>query len=142
MTALVSPLVETPASDSVTLRETLAYLEAHDSADNTEYAFVAFKETHRATGTWCVRIHSQPALGALFHPNAIRIQARAASVQGRSWFTWGKSITPQLGDPRKVEYRVHVRGGEATALEIFVRLRKFDGTADSPRSVAFPWPTA
>jgi hypothetical protein len=141
-TFTASPIVEAPASDDTTLRETLAHLEAHDSVSNADYAFVAFKETHRATGAWCIRIHSEPALGALFHPNAIRIQARAAGIQGRPWFTWGKSLSPRLGDPRKIEYRIHVRNGDAVALEIYVRLRKFDHTADEPRTVLIPWPSS
>lgn len=138
-----SPLVlETPASDSITERETLARLEAHDSVSNTEYVFVAYKETHRASGTWCVRINALPLGGALFHPNAIRIQARAATAQGRRWFTWGKSLSPTADDARKVEFRVHVRYGQATAIEIFVRLRAYDHSADEPRTVVVPWPTS
>lgn len=137
---LSEPLLALPASDPAFARETLAYLEAHDAPTSEDYAFVAYKETHLATGTWCVRINARPLPGALFHPNAIRIQARAASAQGRAWFTWGKSLSPAAGDPRKVEFRVHVRDGQAVAIELYVRLRAYDGSPDDPRSLVFPWP--
>lgn len=142
MNTLTAPLLETPASDDLFARETLGTLDAHDAPSNTDYAFVAYKETHRASGTWCVRIHSLPVMGALFHPNAIRIQARAASAQGRPWFTWGRGLDPSHRDLRKIEFRVHVCDERATAIEIFVRLRRFDHTADDAVSVTIPWPEA
>lgn len=132
--------VEIPTSDALMDREVLACLEAHDAIATTEYSFVAYKETHRASGSWCVRIDAHPTGGALFHPNAIRIQARAASAKGRSWFTWGKPVTPTLDDARKVEFRVHVRDGYAAGIEIYARLRRFDGNLDEPRTAFFSWP--
>jgi hypothetical protein len=142
MTTLSTPLIEAPASDSTMHREALAYLDAHDAVSNTEYAFVAFKETHRASGAWCVRINSLHTTSSVFHPNAMRIQARATSAQGKSAFTWDTLLTPTISDHRSIKYRVHVRDGQPAAIEITVRMRKFDHTADEVRSVTFPWPAS
>ena len=139
MNTLFTQLVETPASDQSYARETLAYIDAHDGVQNEEYAFVAFRETHRASGAWCIRINSFHSGGAVFHPNAIRIQARAIGAQGKRSFVWGNPISPSTNDPRKIEFRVHVTHGQPTAVEIFIRLRKFDHSADEPRTVTFPW---
>jgi len=35
-----------------------------------------------------------------------------------------------------------VANGAPSQLEIFVRLRKFDGSPDAPKSVLFAWPAA
>jgi hypothetical protein len=140
MTTLSTPLIEAPASDPITVREPLAYLDAHDAVSNAEYAFVAFKETHRASGTWCVRINSLHTSSSVFHRNAMRLQARATSEQGKSWFTWGPAINPTATDPRQIKFHVHVRNGQPTAIEIMIRMRKFDHSADDMRTVTFPWP--
>lgn len=142
MHTLAPLLLDCPASDDAFVRQPLASLDAHDAVSHTDFAFVAYKETHRTTGTWCVRINAQPVAGALFHPNAIRLQARAATALGRSWFTWGKNVAPTLHDPRKIEFRVHVRDARPAEIEIYVRLRSHDGSADEPASVTFPWPAA
>jgi hypothetical protein len=140
MNTLTAPLIEAPASDDITQRETLAYAEAHDAATNTDYAFVAYKETHRATGAWWVRIASPESAGAYFHPNSIRLQARAAAAHRKTAFIWDSVMSPRLGDPRKIEFRVHVIDGEPAAVEIYIRLRKADHTAGGPVSMIFPWP--
>ena len=142
MNVLYSPLIEAPASDSTLVRETLAYLDAHDSVSNTEYAFVAFKETHRASGAWCVRINSLHASSSVFHPNAIRLQARAYGAQGKSSFVWDNVMIPTTDDSRMVKYRVHIANSQPVAVEIVARMRKFDHSADEVRSVTFPWPAS
>jgi hypothetical protein len=70
----------------------------------------------------------------------MRLQARAATDRGRDWFTWGTPMIPTAADPRQITFRVHVKTGEPTAIEIVVRMRKFDHSADEVRSVIFPWP--
>jgi hypothetical protein len=132
-------LVEAPASDSNYRYETLAYLEAYDAVLNDDYAFVAYKETD-SSGEWRVRIKSRQTAGAVFEPEAMRLQARAAGAQRKPWFPWGYSFDPSAGDPRQIQFRVHVAGGKPSEIEMFAQLRKFDGTADEPQSVKFAWP--
>jgi hypothetical protein len=141
MNTLSTSLLEAPASDVLFAREILAHLEAHDGVSNEDHAFIAYKETHRATGAWCIRILSRLTAGAVFHPNAIRLQARAVSEQGKRSFVWGNPLSPKPDDPRRIEFRVYVRNGEAASLEIFARLRKFDHTPDEARIATCPWPS-
>ena len=133
-------LLAAPASDETFARETLASVEAHDGVQNVEYVFVAYKETHRNSGAWCVRISASHAAGAVLHPNAIRLQARGATASGRRSFVWSSPLTPRVGDPRRIEYRVYVKDGRPTSIEILVRLRKFDYAPDEARIVTFAWP--
>lgn len=133
-------IIEAPASDTSCTYETLGYVDAYDAVLNCDYAFVAYKETSRDNGAWRVRIKSSQTAGAVFEPDMIRTQARAAGAQGKPWFLWGYNFEPSAGDPRQIEFRVHVANGQATAIEMFVRLRKFDQSADDPKSVQFPWP--
>jgi len=132
-------LVEAPASDSNYRYETLGYVDAYDAVLNIDYAFVAYKETD-SSGAWRVRIKSSQTAGAVFEPDAMRSNARSAGAQGKAFFTWGYSFDPSAGDLRSIQFRVHVAGGQPSAIEIFVQLRKFDQTPDAPRSVTFPWP--
>lgn len=141
MNASLTQLLAAPASDETFARETLAYVEAHDGIQNLDYAFVAYRETHRTSGAWCVRIAASHTAGAVFHPNAIRLQARALEAEGRRSFVWANPISPKLGDPRRIEFRVYISDGRPKTVEIFVRLRKFDYTPDEARIVTFAWPT-
>ncbi len=135
-------LLAAPAPDATFARETLAYVDAHDGVQNADYAFVAYKETHRSSGAWCVRIASSHTAGAVFHPNAIRLQARAIAEEGRRTFVWSNPVAPKVGDPRRIEFRVYVTAGRPASIEIFVRLRKFDSTPDEVRIATFRWPEA
>ncbi|MBK7944837.1 MAG: hypothetical protein IPJ85_05790 [Flavobacteriales bacterium] len=116
----------------------LAYLEAYDAVLNSDYAFVAYKETD--SFGWRVRIKALHITGAVFEPDAMRSNARSTGAQGKPFFTWGNCIDPSDSDQRSVQYRVHVVEGKPSEVEIFVQLRKFDGSADVPRTVKFPWP--
>jgi hypothetical protein len=51
-------------------------------------------------------------------------------------------MDPSACDPRSVQYRVYVQGGKLSEIEIFVQLRKADGTADTPVSVKCARPQA
>ncbi len=135
------PLIEAPSSDSSATRTTLGYVEAYDAVLNSDYAFVAYKEAD-TNGDWRVRINGLQTAGGVFEPEAMRLQARAAGAQGKPYFVWGWNMTPSDGDPRCVEFRVHVENGKASKLEIFVQMRKFDQSADEPKTVSFPWPDA
>lgn len=53
----------------------------------------------------------------------------------------GKTGDPTLDDARKIEFRVHVRDGYAAGIEIYARLRRFDGNLDEPRTAFFSWPS-
>ena len=134
-------LIEAPASDGYHRYETLAYVDAYDAVINCDYAFVAYKETD-SSGEWRIRIRSSQTAGAVFERAAIRSRAREASAQGKTWFQWGYSFDPSAGDPRMIQFRVHVADGKPTEIEIAVQLRKFDGSADAAKSVKFAWPAA
>jgi len=132
-------LVEAPPGDSATTITQLAYLEGYDAVLNSDYAFVAYKEAGSG-GDWRVRIKSLHTAGAVFEPDMMKNQARAAGAQGKPWFQWGYSFDPSEGDPRCIQFRVHVKDGKPSEIEMFLQCRKFDGTADEPKSVKFPWP--
>jgi hypothetical protein len=133
------PLIEAPTSDANYKYDTLGYVAGYDAPLNCDYAFVAYKETD-SRGEWRVRIKSSQTAGAVFEPAAIRNKARETSAQGKPWFQWGYSFDPSAGDPRNIQFRVHVNNGQPTEIEMLVQLRKFDGSADAAQSVRFPWP--
>jgi len=135
-----APLIEAPASDASTTYETLGYVDAYDAVLNCDYAFVAYKETTKASGEWRVYIKSSQTAGGSFEPAMIQSQARAAGAQGKPYFVWGYTFSTTAGDPRQIEFRVHQKDGKPSAVEIVVAMRKADGTADKPKSVKFPWP--
>ena len=134
------PLLETPASvPGGASYQHLAYLDAYDAVLDCDYAFVAYKETD-SNGDWRVRIKSSQTAGAVFEPAMMASNARSTSAQGKPWFPWGYSFDPSAGDPRCIQFRVHVKDGQPAEIEMFVQLRKFDGSADTAKSVKFPWP--
>ena len=133
-------LVEAPVSDSNYRYETLAYVDAYDAVLNCDYAFVAYKETD-SNGEWRVRIRSSQTAGAVFERVAIRNKSRETGAYGKPWFQWGYSFDPSAGDPRNIQFRVHVAGGQPSEIEMLVQLRKADGTAAEAKSVKFAWPT-
>jgi hypothetical protein len=127
-------LIEAPPQS-----HTLAYLDGYDAVLNGDYAFVAYRETD-LSGDWRVRISGKQTPGGVFEPEAMRLQSRHAGAQGKPYFTWGWSLDPSAGDPRCIQFRVHIKDGKPAEIEIFMVLRKADGTADAPRSVKFAWP--
>jgi hypothetical protein len=135
-------LIEAPVSDAHRLYETLGYVEAYDAVLNGDYAFVAYKETDRASGVSLVKIASRGTSGASFDPAMIRNRSREAGAKNEPSFQWGYSFTPSLGDPRQIEFRVHQQGGVPQALEMIVVARKADHTAEKAKSVKFAWPQA
>jgi len=133
-------LIDTPADvEGGAHYVQLAYLDAYDAVLNIDYAFVAYKETD-SNGDWRVRITSSQTAGATFEPDMIKSNARSAGAHGNPWFQWGYSFDPSEKDPRSVQFRVHVQDGEPREIEIFVQLRKFDGTPDDAKSIRFSWP--
>jgi len=132
-------LIEAPAAEHGNRIDTLAYLEGYDAVLNSDYAFVAYKETDTG-GAWRVRISSRGTTGAVFEPDTMKSQARTAGAQGKPWFPWGYSFDPSTGDPRCIQFRVHVADGKPSEIEILLQLRKFDHSADDAKSVRFPWP--
>jgi hypothetical protein len=135
----VNRLLETPANvPGGAQYQHLAYVDAYDAVLNCDYAFVAYKETD--SWGWRVRIKSSQTAGAVFEPDAMKSNARSAGAQGKPWFQWGYSFDPSASDPRCIQFRVHVKDGLPSEIEIFVQLRKADGSADAPKSVKFPWP--
>lgn len=143
MSTSTSPqLVDTPASvpGGATYQQ-LAYLDAYDAVLNLDYAFVAYRETD-SSGEWRVRIKSSQTAGAVFEPAMMKSNARSTGAQGKPWFPWGYSFDPSASDPRCIQFRVHVKDGQPSEIEIHVQLRKFDGTPDAAKSVRFAWPKA
>lgn len=137
----MNQLVEMPSSDMSARREPLGYVEAYDALLNSDYAFVAYKETD-ARGDWRVRIKSASTAGCVFEPEAMRLKARETSAQGKSWFPWGYSFDPSPSDQRQIQFRVHVANGRPTEVEMYMRLRNHDGSASDAQSVRFPWPAS
>ncbi|MEO7598278.1 MAG: hypothetical protein ABIV50_05065 [Opitutus sp.] len=129
------PLIEAPASDSYRSYETLGYLTAYDAVLNSDYAFVAFKETDRSSGATVVKIQSRGTSGASFDPAAMRLRCREAGAKNEPYFTWGYSFTPSEGDPRHIEFRVHQEAGVPSALEMYLVTRNADGSAQPAQSV-------
>ncbi|MFZ4576268.1 MAG: hypothetical protein ACOYN0_17930, partial [Phycisphaerales bacterium] len=111
-------LIEAPASDASHEITSLAYVDAYDAVLNDDYAFVAFKESDRSGGAWRVRIKGRHTTGVVFEPEAMRLQARAAGAQSRAFFTWGAGIDPSAGDPRSIQYLVHVKNSVPSSIEI------------------------
>lgn len=133
-------LIEAPASDASREIVPLGYVEAYDAVNNDDYAFAAYKEVDRAGGAWRVRIAARQMTGVVFEPDAMRSQARAAGAQGKAYFTWGNGIDPSNGDPRMVQYRVHVKDGAPARIEIALQTRKADHGVGQTKSLAFDWP--
>lgn len=106
-----------------------------------DYAFLAYLETD-SDGAARVRIRSSQTAGAVFEPEAMRKNARAASARGEQGFAWGYSFDPSTDDPRCIRFQVLVEAAMPTAIEMFVQLRKADGAAAAPQIVTFPWPLA
>lgn len=132
-------LVDTPSNvPGGAQYQQLAYVDAYDAVLNCDYVFVAYKETD--SWGWRVRIKSTQTAGAVFEPDAMRSNARSTGAQGKPWFQWGYSFDPSAADPRSIQFRVHVADGQPREIEIFVQLRKADGTPDESKSVKFPWP--
>ena len=115
--------------------------DADDTVLSTRHPFIAFKETTPASGAWRVRIESRHATPAVLYPNAIRLQARAVSEQGKSSFTWTNTTVANSGDREKLKFRVHVNAGEPAAIEVFGRVAKSTPAAN-PAAVKFCWPVA
>ena len=134
-------LLDLPASDSSRKYDQLAYVDAYDAVLNCDYAFLAYKETDSAN-EWRVRIRSSQTAGAVFEPAMMKNKAREANAHGKPWFQWGYSFDPSAGDPRNIQFRVHHRDGQPSEIEMYVCLRKADGTASPDKSVRFPWPAA
>jgi hypothetical protein len=133
-------LLEAPASVSGGAQyQHLAYVDAYDAVINCDYAFVAYKETD-SNGGWRVRIKSSQTAGAVFEPAMMKSNARSTGAQGKPWFQWGYTFDPSAGDPRCIQFRVHVKDGQPSEIEMFVQLRKFDSSTDVAKSVKFPWP--
>jgi hypothetical protein len=133
--------IEAPVSDSSTVYESLGYVEARDAVLHCEYAYVAWKETSRSDGTWRVRIKGNQTAGATFEPDAIAKQSLIAMDTAKSFFTWGYNFEPSMGDPRQVEFRVHVTPeGKPSKVEMIVRLRKADHSAGEMKTTSFNWP--
>jgi hypothetical protein len=132
-------LVDIPADTTSVRYQRLGYLDAYDAVLDCDYAFVAYRETD-ADGSWRVRIRSSQTAGAVFEPAMMQKNARAAGARGEPSFAWGYSFDPSPSDVRCIRFLVHVQDGQPAAIEMFVQLRRADGSADLPVTARFPWP--
>jgi hypothetical protein len=132
-------LLDLPASDASCKYEQLGYVDAYDAVLNCDYAFLAYKETDSAN-QWRVRIRSSATAGAVFEPAMMKSKSREANAHGKPWFQWGYSFDPSAGDPRNIQFRVHHREGQTSEVQMYICLRKADGTAGQEKTVRFPWP--
>ena len=137
---MATKLIDAPSNADSQTYHVLAELEAYDAILNDDYAFIAFRETDTSSGAWRVRIKARHLTGVVFEPEAMRLNARSAGAQGKPFFLWGNSMDPSAGDPRSIQYRVRVKDGAPSEIEICVQLRKADGSADAAKSVRFAWP--
>jgi hypothetical protein len=141
MTTVSTPSPATPPTDFGFQTEPLRCADASPSILDTRHPFVAFKETNPASGAWRVRIKSRYDTTAVLYPNAIRLQARAVSAQGKSTFTWNNSTDARPVGPRKPQVLVHVNDGEPAAIEILpAAANSYSAATQVPTK--FCWPAA
>lgn len=132
--------VPLPASDRWTHYEALARLEVWDAFSDEAHAFLAYRETSLTGGGWRVHVASALTAGGVFEPVAMAQQAQAAAARGERSFVWGYRLLPCEADPRHIEFRLHVADGRPVRLELYVRLRRADGSAAGSCSVVCHWP--
>ena len=96
MTTISTSSAATQSSDLGIQTEPLRCDDASAPILDTRHPFIAFKETNPASGAWRVRIKSRHDTTAVLYPNAIRLQARAVSAQGKSTFAWNNSAAALL----------------------------------------------
>ncbi|SPP64228.1 hypothetical protein [Nitrospira lenta] len=135
-----TPLLDTPPDNSVHSYVPLGYIAVYDAPLNCDFAFVAYKETDKDSGNWRVRIRSTQTVGAALEAPAIASKAKETDAQGKPFFLWGYKLEPRATDQRQIEFRVYQEGGIPKEVEIFIQLRQFDQSADTPQSLRFPWP--
>lgn len=121
--------------------EPLRNADGEQAVLNTQHPFIAIKETNPNSGAWRVRIQSRHAASAVLYPNAIRLQARAVSAQGKTSFTWTNTAAAGSASTDKLKLRVLVNDGEPAAIEIFPRPATLKSN-DNPAPVKFCWPAA
>lgn len=134
--------VQLPVSDRWTRYEPLVRLEAWDACSDEAHAFLAYREVNLVDGAWRVRVVSALTAGALLEPVAMAQQAQAAAARGAPGFVWGYRQLPRAGDPRHIEFRLHVEEGRVAQLELYARLRRPDGSPAGPCSACCRWPGA
>ena len=131
--------VNSPSSAEIE-SEPLRCLDGDDTVLSTRHPFAAIKETNPASGAWRLRIQSRHAASAVLYPNAIRLQARAVSAQGKSSFTWTNPATGSAGT-ETLQLRVLVNDGEPAVIEIFPQASTQQATGKQT-PVKFCWPAA
>ena len=137
MSTFSTTSVEIPGSDDGIDCEPLPSSDAAEPVLNTQHPFVAVKETNRASGAWRVRILSRHTAATVLYPNAMRLQARATSEQGKSSFTWSHAAP---GESAQIKFRVHVNEGEPAAIEVFPPKTPVPASGTA-QPVKFSWPT-
>ncbi len=135
-----TPLLETPPDNAAHSYVSLGYIAVYDAPLNCDFAFLAYKETDKDSGNWRVRIRSTQTVEAVLEAPMIASKARDTGAKGKPFFLWGYKQEATASDPRQIEFRVYQEGGTPKELEIFVRLRQFDQSADKPQSLRVPWP--
>jgi hypothetical protein len=132
--------LDLPGSNGSTTYQKLAALSARDGVLHLNYEYLAYRETD-SDGSWRVRIRGSQTAGAVFEPAAMEREALKAEDMGSAHFVWGYTFEPSADDPRHIEFRVHVANGAPSEIEMYLRLRKGDGTPADPKSMRFVWPS-
>jgi hypothetical protein len=141
MTTVSTSSLETPSASAGIQTEPLRRADgAIQPFANTRQPFAAFKETNPSSGAWRVRITSRHDTTAVLYPNAIRLQARAVSAEGKSSFTWTNATDARPGEPKRLQFVVHVNDGEPATIEILPAANSF--SAVTPTPMKFCWPAA
>lgn len=141
MATVLSSLHTAVPGEQEIAREPLHCIDTDHAEFSTEHPFVACKEINRASGAWRVRIQSEHADAAVLYPNAIRLQARAISEQGKSSFTWSNALIAGSGNAARLKFRVLVNDGEPAAIEVFPQPAAPSSRARSS-AMTFSWPAA
>ena len=130
--------LDSNSSDGTAIEsEPLRSVGTDEAELSTRHPFIAFKEVNPDSGAWRVRIKSRSAATAVLYPNALRLQARAVSEQGKTSFTWNGSLA--AGNAGKFKVRVRLDRGEPAAIEVFPRPA---APGADQNSVMFGWPAA
>ncbi|MGH7957836.1 MAG: hypothetical protein ACREH8_12635 [Opitutaceae bacterium] len=140
MTTVSSSSPDNPPAGAGIETEPLRSTDSSMPFGGSRQPFAVFKETNPSSGAWRVRIKSRQDTTAVLYPNAIRLQARAVSEQGRSTFTWSNSREGRPTDARNLRVVVHVNHGEPDAIEILPPMANAYAIATAA-PMKFRWPT-
>ena len=132
-----------PEESFSTEREELGYISSYDVISDTDYTYVAFKETRKKSGEWKLIIRGKDTAGTSLRPDSDSLakKIKEAAKAGKDYIVTGFSLTPTETDPRLVEHRVYFdESQQPSSVEIHVVTRNADGSAKNKKVAKFSWP--